>query len=90
MTEKEQALIIGEVVQAIADTRRKLACLETKAENMSLEFGLLCNWLTGHFPSGVALDDNLSVSDALTLVKEIKETRKRLEQLQARRDEMGV
>ena len=57
---------------------------------MSLEFGLLANWLQGHFPSGVELDSTLSIPDALKLIEEIKDTKSRVERLEERRAQLGV
>ena len=80
MTNEEKTRITGQVVIELAEAKRTLACLEAKAERMSLEFGLLANWLRGHFPSGAALDSALSVPDALKLVEEIKDTKASVEQ----------
>ena len=52
MTDEEKTRITGQVVIELAETKRTLACLDAKAEQMSLEFGSLANWLRGHFPSG--------------------------------------
>ena len=90
MTHEEQDQITGRVVRELAETKRRLACLEAKAEALSHEFGLLANWLSGRFPSGVNLAEGLSVPEALSLVEAIKETRKRVGNLEARRAELGV
>ena len=90
MTDDEKTKITGQVVIELAETKRILACLLAKAERMSLEFGLLANWLRDHFPSGAALDSALSVPDALKLVEEIKDTKDRVERLEERRAQLGV
>ena len=90
MTDSERHTIIGQVVDDIAETKKNLACLEVKAERMALEFGLLANWLRGHFPSGVSLNDGLSIEDALNLIETIKETKEKLEGLEDRRSQLGV
>ena len=90
MTSEEQDQIIGKVVREIADTKKLLACLEEKAEGLALHYGLLCNWLRGHFPTGVVLPEGISVADALTLIDRIKETKQKIERLEARRIELGV
>ena len=90
MTDAEQHRIIGEVLSNLAAAKKRLACLEAKSENMYLQFGLLSNWLRGHFPSGVELDKELSVESALSLIEEVKETKDELQRLEARRIQMGV
>lgn len=90
MTEAEQHQIIGEVVSELSAEKRQLACLETKAEKLALEFGVLTNWLNGHFPSGVDIAEGLSVSGALALVEQTKQAKARIEQLEARRRQLGV
>ena len=90
MTEDEQRNIIGQVVMDLAAARKRLACLEIKAEKTALHFGLICNWLNGHFPTGVELPDGLSVEDALALVTEIKATKAEIERLERRRAELGI
>lgn len=67
-----------------------LACLEAKAEKMSLEFGLLSNWLRRGFPAGVDLPTNLSVEKGRSLVSEIKEMKGHIESLEKRRADFGV
>ena len=90
MTDAERNRIIGEVVSELAEKKRTLACLEAKAEAMALQFGLLCNWLNGHVPSGVELQEGLSVQDALDVVESIKATRQRVDKLEAKRTQLGV
>ena len=90
MTDEEKTKITGQVVIDLAETKRILACLDAKAEQMSLEFGLLANWLRGHFPSGAELDGTLSVPDALKLIEETKDTKARVERLEERRAQLGV
>ena len=90
MTDAEQHRIIGEVVSELADTKKRLTCLESKSEKMVLEFGLLSNWLGGHFPTGVALEKDLSVEGALSLVEEVKKTKHQIERLEKRRSQLGV
>ena len=90
MTDAEQHRIIGEVVSELAAAKKRLACLEAEAEKMYLEFGLLSNWLQGHFPSGVQLAEGLSVEGALALIAEVKETKERIQKLEARRAHLGI
>ena len=44
MTEAEQHRIIGQVVSDLAAAKKRLACLEIKAEKLSLQFGLPATW----------------------------------------------
>ena len=90
MGQDEQNRIIGQVVSDLAAAKRKLACLQAKADSMALDFGLLCNWLRGHFPTGVELPEDLSVADAQGLATEIKETQGEVERLEAHRSHLGV
>ena len=90
MTEAEQQRIIGELVSDLAAAKRRLACLETKAEKLADNLGLLANWLRGHFPTGVSLSEDLSVADARSLVSEIKETKTHIVRLEERRTQFGV
>ena len=90
MTEAEQQRIVGQVVSDLATAKRRLACLEAKAETLALQFGLLTNWLNGHFPTGVELQEGISVADALTLIAEIKDTKVQVARLDARREQLGV
>ena len=90
MTDEEKTKITGQVVIELAEAKRTLACLEAMAERMSLEFGLLANWLRGHFPSGVELGSSPTVPDALKLIDEIKDTKARVERLEERRVQLGV
>ena len=90
MNGAEQDQVLGQVVRQHSEAEKKLACLQTKAEEMALHFGLLCNWLSGHFPSGVALPEDLSVAEARALVIEVKETKTHIGQLKERRSRMGV
>ncbi len=57
---------------------------------MALQFGLLTNWLNGHFPSGMELADGLTVDDALELVDEIKATKAEIEHLEECQSKLGV
>ena len=84
MTEEEQDRIVGQIFSELASARKRLVCLETKAENLSNEFGLLANWLRGHFPSGVEMAGGISVEDGLALIEEIRETKSRIAQLEDR------
>ena len=90
MTDSEQHRIIGQVVSELADAKKRLACLEAKAEKQSEHFGLLANWLRGQFPTGVSLPEDLSVSDAQALLVEIKEANKQVARLEERRTQLGV
>ena len=90
MTNDEQHRIIGQVVSDLADARKRLACLEYKAEKLSLQFGLLANWLRGHFPTGADLAEGVDVAEALALVAEIKETKVEVEGLEERRAKLDV
>ena len=90
MTDAEQHRIIGEVVSDLANAKKRLTCLESKSEKMGLEFGLLSNWLRGHFPTGVALEKDLSVEGALSLIDEVKETKHQIEHLEKQRSQLGV
>lgn len=90
MTEAEQHRIIGQVVSELAETRKRLACLEAKAEKLSDEFGLLANWLRGHFPTNVPLANELSVAGAKALLAEIKDTKDQIGRLEERRAQLGV
>lgn len=90
MTDAERNQIIGEVLSELAEKKQTLAYLKSKAETMALQFGLLCNWLNGHFPSGVELRGGLAVEDALELVETIKATRERVAKLETKRTQLGV
>ena len=90
MNGAEQDQVIGQVVRQLSEAKKKLACLEAKSEGVALNLGLLCNWLRGQFPSGVALPEDLSIADAIALVTEVKETKAHIRQLEERRSRMGV
>ena len=90
MNGAEQDQILGQVVRQLSEAKKKLACLEAKSDGMALDFGLLCNWLSGHFPSGVELPEDLSVAGARALVTEVKETKANIKQLEERRSSMDV
>ena len=90
MTDEEKTKITGQVVFELAERSEHWPVLKPRPNGMSLEFGLLANWLRGHFPSGVELDSTLSGPDALKLVEEIKDTKARVERLEERRAQLGV
>ena len=90
MTGAEQDRIVDRVLGDFTRAKKRLTCLEIKAEKLSLQFGLLANWLRGHFPTGVELQEGLSVDEALALVSEIKDAKAEVARLQARRDQLGV
>ena len=90
MTKDEQHRIIGQVISDLADARKHLACLEHKAEKLSLQFGLLANWLRGHFPTGVDLAEGIDLAEALALIAEIKETKAEVKGLEERRAQLDV
>ena len=90
MTEAEQHRIIGQVVSDLAAAKKRLACLEIKAQKLSLQFGLLANWLNGHFPTGVELSDELEVAESRALITEIKDTKADIRRLEERRAKLEV
>ena len=90
MTEAEQHRIIGQVVSEMAAAKKRLACLEFKAGKMALQFGLLTNWLNGHFPTGVELSDGIAVDEALALVAEIKAVKVEIEHLKGCQSKLGI
>ena len=90
MTEAEQDRIVDRVLGDHVRAKKRLACLEEKGERLSLQFGLLANWLGGHFPTGVALQEDLSISQALALIEEIKTAKAEIARLEARREQLGV
>ena len=90
MNGTEQTQVIGQTAQQLSEAKKKLACLEAKSEEMALSLGLLCNWLRGHFPSGVALPENLSISEARALVTEVKEIKAKIARLEESWSRMGL
>ena len=100
MTEEEKNRLIGEVMSALAETKRLRACLEVKFDRMMADVWHVRMYMAGN-EKGRFSDGQFHIEghgtcrlpsneDVAGLMERIEETKNRIEKLEKQRVEMGV
>ena len=88
MTDNEQREIIGQVMLDLADAKKLLACLESKADRLAENMQSAERVLRARSP--VLLPEVPSKEDIVMLISDIRDAQDKVSCLEGNRDRLGV